>query len=64
MAKDYRPGDVVAWDLGHGILHVGIVVNKKSADAERNLMVHNIGNGQEVSDCLLLYKIIGHYRFK
>jgi uncharacterized protein len=25
--------------------------------------VHNIGNGQELSDCLFSWKITGHYRF-
>lgn len=61
--KDYEPGDIVTWDLGKGIGHIGIVVNKKSPDNSRYLIVHNIGNGQEVSDCLFLYKITGHYRY-
>ncbi|MFW5760781.1 MAG: DUF1287 domain-containing protein [Cyclobacteriaceae bacterium] len=26
-------------------------------------MVHNIGNGQEVSDCLFAFKISGHFRY-
>jgi uncharacterized protein YijF (DUF1287 family) len=63
-AKDYLPGDIVCWDLGGGILHIGIVVDKKSADGKRNLIVHNIGNGQVLADCLFDYKIIGHYRYK
>ena len=24
----YRPGDIVAWDLGSGVLHIGIVSDK------------------------------------
>lgn len=63
-AIDYAPGDIVAWNLGGAITHIGIVVNKKSDDGKRNLIVHNIGNGQELSDCLFTYKIIGHYSFK
>jgi uncharacterized protein YijF (DUF1287 family) len=63
-ASDYVPGDIVAWNLGGAITHIGIVVNKKSEDGKRNLVVHNIGNGQELSDCLFTYKIIGHYFFK
>ena len=59
---DYKPGDVVAWSLGGAITHIGIVVNKKSSDGKRNLMVHNIGAGQVLADCLFAYKIIGHYR--
>ena len=61
--SSYLPGDIVTWDLGNGVTHIGIVVDKKSRDGERNLIVHNIGSGQEVSDCLFQYKIIGHYRF-
>lgn len=60
--KDYEPGDIVTWNLGKGIGHIGIVINKKSKDNNRSLIVHNIGNGQEVSDCLFRYEITGHYR--
>lgn len=63
-SSDYKPGDIVAWNLGGGITHIGIVVNKKSSDGQRYLIVHNIGNGQELSDCLFTYKIIGHYSFQ
>ena len=62
--NDYRPGDIVAWNLGGGVTHIGIVVDKKSNDEKRHLIVHNIGNGQELSDCLFTYKIIGHYSFQ
>jgi len=62
-AGDYKPGDIVAWSLGKGITHIGIVIDKKSDDGKRPLIVHNIGNGQEVSDCLFSYSIIGHYRY-
>jgi len=64
ISSDYKPGDIVAWNLGGGITHIGIVVNKKSEDEQRYLIVHNIGNGQELSDCLFTYKIIGHYSFQ
>lgn len=62
-ADDYLPGDIVTWDLGRGIGHTGIVIKKKSVDGKRNLIVHNIGNGQEISDCLFNYTITGHYRY-
>lgn len=62
-AADYTPGDIVTWDLGHGLTHIGIVINQKSADNKRYLIVHNIGHGQEISDCLFSYKIIGHYYY-
>lgn len=61
--KDYKPGDIVSWDIGCGTKHIGIVVNKKSNDGKRYLIVHNIGNGQVLEDCLFDFKIIGHYRF-
>ncbi|CAH8292585.1 hypothetical protein EV196_10354 [Mariniflexile fucanivorans] len=63
-AKDYLPGDIVCWNLGGAITHIGIVVNKKSNDGKRYLIVHNIGAGQVLEDCLFDFKIIGHYRFK
>lgn len=63
-AKDYLPGDIVCWNLGGAITHIGIVVDKKSTDGKRNLIVHNIGGGQVLADCLFDYKIIGHYRYE
>lgn len=63
-ASDYLPGDIVCWNLGGGITHIGLVVNKKSSDGTRYLIVHNIGSGQVLADCLFEYKIIGHYRFR
>lgn len=64
MATDYKKGDIVCWDLGGGITHIGIVIDKKSTDGKRPLIVHNIGAGQVEEDCLFNYKIIGHYSFK
>lgn len=63
-ASNYQPGDIVCWDLGGGVTHIGLVVNKKSEDKMRYLIVHNIGGGQVLADCLFQFKIIGHYRYK
>ena len=65
-SKDYKPGDIVCWKLGGkgGIDHIGIVVNKKSTDGKRFLVVHNIGGGQNIDDFLFGDLIVGHYRFK
>ncbi|MGE0771404.1 MAG: DUF1287 domain-containing protein [Cyclobacteriaceae bacterium] len=63
-ATDYAPGDIVAWNLGGSVTHIGLVIDRKSEDGERNLIVHNIGNGQEISDCLFRFKIIGHYTYQ
>jgi uncharacterized protein len=60
---DYIPGDILCWNLGGGITHIGLVVDKKSKDAKRYLIVHNIGSGQVLADCLFDFKIIGHYRY-
>lgn len=61
--KDYKPGDVVAWNLGGAITHIGIVSTKKTGNDKRNLIIHNIGQGQVLEDMLFDYKIIGHYRY-
>ncbi|CAM1354187.1 DUF1287 domain-containing protein [Tenacibaculum halocynthiae] len=63
-AKDYLPGDIVCWNLHGGVTHIGIVVNKKSNNKKRFMIVHNIGAGQILEDCLFNFKIIGHYRYK
>jgi len=63
-ALNYRAGDIVSWDLGGGVTHIGIVAAKKSKDGKRPLIVHNIGRGQVLEDCLFDWKITGHYRYK
>jgi uncharacterized protein len=62
-AQDYLPGDIVCWNLGGGITHIGIMVNKRSSDGIRLLVLHNIGRGQVLEDILFGYKIIGHYTY-
>lgn len=62
-AKDYAPGDIVCWNLGGSITHIGLVVNTKSPDGQRPMIVHNIGGGQVLEDCLFKFKIIGHYTY-
>ncbi|MEQ8476884.1 DUF1287 domain-containing protein [Fulvivirga sp.] len=63
-AADYQPGDIVCWNLGGAITHIGIVSRKKSRDGQRLQIIHNIGSGQVVEDMLFDYKIIGHYSYK
>ena len=60
---DHFPGDIVCWDLGAGILHIGIVSATKAIGTDRYFIVHNIGSGQVLEDVLFEYTIIGHYRF-
>jgi uncharacterized protein YijF (DUF1287 family) len=61
--EDYLPGDVVAWDLGGGLLHIGLVSNAKSWLTRNYEIVHNIGAGARLEDVLFSWKIIGHYRY-
>ena len=61
--EDYDPGDIVCWNLEGGITHIGIVINRQDPSKSRNLVVHNIGAGQVVEDCLFDFEIIGHYRY-
>jgi uncharacterized protein YijF (DUF1287 family) len=63
QAKDYVPGDIVAWDLGGGITHIGILTDLLSGDGQICNVVHNIGAGARVENILFSYKIIGHYRY-
>ena len=62
-AKDYSPGDLVTWDLGGGVPHIGIVVDEKSVEGGRHLIVHNIGQGPKREGVLFAWKITGHYRY-
>jgi uncharacterized protein len=61
-AEDYAAGDLVAWDLGGGVLHIGIVTDQK-AETGRLMVVHNIGAGPVLEDVLFDWKIVGHYRY-
>lgn len=40
---DYKPGNVVSWDLANNLTHIWIVSHKRSPDGKRPLIVHNIG---------------------
>ncbi len=61
-ANDYKPGDIVCWNLG-SITHIGIVVDQKVWFSDRYKVVHNAGWGQVSEDFLFDYNIIGHYRY-
>lgn len=60
---DYAPGDLVTWDLGGNVPHIGIVVDQKSRWTGRYMIVHNIGEGPKMEDILFNWKITGHYRY-
>lgn len=63
-AKNYQPGDVVAWDLNSkGLTHIGVVSDIWNNQTGRFSIIHNIGGGTRVEDVLFDWKIIGHYRY-
>jgi len=62
-ARDYKPGDLVTWIIPGNLPHIGIVINKKSSDGHRYMIVHNIGKGPKIEDMLFQYPITGHYRY-
>src|SRR5215216_1802464 len=55
-ATDFSAGDVVTWDLGNGVTHVGILSDRRSASGTP-LIIHNIGRGTQEEDVLFGYKI-------
>lgn len=63
-AENYRPGDIVTWDLdAKGTTHIGIVSHFFNEDTKRFTIVHNIGAGAKAEDVLFAWKITGHFRY-
>src|SRR5689334_10942437 len=62
-AENFAGGDIVAWDLGQGVTHIGIVSDRRTSKGVP-FMIHNIGGGVQEEDVLFQFKIIGHYRLK
>jgi len=62
-AEDFLPGDIVTWDLGRGLGHIGIVSDKK-APSGTPLIIHNIGSGTQEEDILFQFPRTGHYRLR
>ncbi len=61
--NDYVAGDIVTWMLSENLPHIGIVVDLRSEDGNKPLIVHNIGSGPVIEDMLFDYQITGHYRY-
>jgi uncharacterized protein YijF (DUF1287 family) len=59
--SDYKPGDIVFWDIAAG--HVGIVIDEKVPGTDRYYIVHNICCGPQKEDFLFSAKIVDHYRW-
>lgn len=62
-STEYLPGDLVTWDLGGGVPHIGVVTADVDPASGRRLIVHNIGQGAKLEDVLFAWKITGHYRY-
>ena len=60
---DYKAGDLVTMTVPRNLPHIGIVVDRKSRDGKRPLIVHNIGGGPQLEDVLFDYPLTGHYRY-
>lgn len=58
---EYHAGDIVTWDLGRGLTHIGIVSDQKAADGTP-LIIHNIGSGTQEENILRQFRITGHFR--
>lgn len=61
--SDYKTGEIVTWLISGKLPHIGIITHKKSSDGKRPLIVHNVGNGQVLEDCLFDYEIVGHFKY-
>jgi uncharacterized protein len=62
-ASDYRPGDIVVWELGNAEKHIGIVVPGPGDRAGEPWVVHNMGAGVKWENILFDYSIQRHFRF-
>ena len=62
-ANDYKTGEIVTWMINNKLPHIGIITHLKSKDGKRNLIVHNVGGGQVLEDCLFSYTIVGHFQY-
>jgi len=62
---DYRPGDIVAWNLkgasGGTLAHIG-VVSAATGRSGAPLVIHNIGKGPREEDVLFAWPMTGRYR--
>jgi uncharacterized protein YijF (DUF1287 family) len=61
--SDYKIGEIVTWMINDKLPHIGIITHLKSDDGKRNLIVHNVGGGQVLEDCLFNYKVVGHFQY-
>lgn len=56
LRGDFRACDVVAWDLGGGVTHIGLVT-------DRGTIIHHIAGRPAEENVLRAWRIIGHFGF-
>ena len=57
----YLPCDVVAWDLGGGVTHVGLVSDKSIRG--RPAVIHHLSGHPAEEDVLFEWRLVGHFAF-
>lgn len=62
--QDYKPGDIVTWNIRSGFPHIGIVSNRYAADGVTPLIIHNIGKGPVYENVLFEMNITGHFKYQ
>ncbi len=60
--KDYKPGDIIVWDLQTGQWHIGLLSSEKTEDGKNFLVIHNICCGVKIENIINSYPIIAHFR--
>lgn len=60
--NDYKTGEIITWMINNKLPHIGIITHKKSRNGNP-LIVHNVGGGQVLEDCLFNYAIVGHFKY-
>ncbi len=62
LADDFQPCDVVAFDLGGGVTHIGLLSDRRLASG-RLAVIHHIGGHPTEEDVLSSFRRIGHFAF-
>lgn len=62
--QDYKPGELVTWNIRSGMPHIGIVSNRYASDGVTPLIIHNIGKGPVYENVLFKMNITGHFKYQ
>lgn len=55
QVEDYQACDIIAWNLGGGVTHIGLWTGKN--------IIHHLSGHPSEENVLFAWKIIGHYRW-